>query len=128
MYNLTKDKLLIAEDNQLNQLLIKTILDKENIQYDLVENGEKVIEMLEINDYYLILMDIQMPKLDGVETCKHIRNVLKLEIPIVALTANASPYDEQNYHSVGMNGYISKPFSRNELIEKINLHKLSNNS
>lgn len=112
-------KILIAEDNQLNQMLIKAILDKESIQYELAENGEQVLEKLKTTNFDLILMDIQMPIMDGVSATIEIRNNLKSRIPIIALTANASVSDELKYKEVGMNDHLSKPFKREDLFNKI---------
>jgi CheY-like chemotaxis protein len=112
-------KILIAEDNQLNQMLIKAILDKESIQYDLAENGKEVLEKLISTHFDLILMDIQMPIMDGVSATIEIRNKLKSRIPIIALTANASVSDEMKYKEVGMNDHLSKPFKREDLFNKI---------
>ena len=112
-------KILIAEDNQLNQMLIKAILDKESIQYELAENGEQVLEKLKTTNFDLILMDIQMPIMDGVTATIEIRNNLKSRIPIIALTANASVSDELKYKEVGMNDHLSKPFKREDLFNKI---------
>jgi PAS domain S-box-containing protein len=110
-------RLLVAEDNQLNQILIKSILEKEHIQFDLANDGLEVIELLTNNVYDLILLDIQMPRMDGVTAAKHIRNVLKLTVPIIALTANASREDEKTYADAGMAGYVSKPYKRSRLFE-----------
>ena len=112
-------KILIAEDNQLNQLLIKAILDKESIQYELAENGEQVLEKLNSAHFDLILMDIQMPIMDGVSATIEIRNKLHSRIPIIALTANASVSDEMKYKEVGMNDHLSKPFKSEDLFNKI---------
>jgi two-component system CheB/CheR fusion protein len=112
-------KILIAEDNQLNQMLIKAILDKESIQYDLAENGKEVLEKLNSTHFDLILMDIQMPIMDGVSATIEIRNKLQSRIPIIALTANASVTDEMKYKEVGMNDHLSKPFKREDLFNKI---------
>lgn len=112
-------KILIAEDNQLNQMLIKAILDKESIQYDLAENGVQVLEKLKNAHFDLILMDIQMPIMDGINATIEIRNQLKSSIPIIALTANASVTDELKYKEVGMNDHLSKPFKREDLFNKI---------
>ncbi|MBP6090639.1 MAG: response regulator [Crocinitomicaceae bacterium] len=112
-------KILIAEDNQLNQMLIKAILDKESIQYDLAENGVQVLEKLKSAHFDLILMDIQMPIMDGINATIEIRNQLKSSIPIIALTANASVTDELKYKEVGMNDHLSKPFKREDLFNKI---------
>jgi signal transduction histidine kinase/CheY-like chemotaxis protein len=114
--------ILVAEDNELNQLLITSILEKEGVQYDLADDGKVVLEKLNEKSYHLILMDIQMPYMDGMATAKYIRQTLNLDIPIIALTANASPEDEAKYKEAGMNDYIAKPFKREELFTKIYLH------
>lgn len=111
--------ILVAEDNPLNQTLIRTLLTKAGLKYDLVENGQKVIEALSLTHYDIILMDIQMPVMDGVSTTRHIRNVLRSDVPIIALTANATIEDEEIYKKEGMNGYISKPFRKEFLLRKI---------
>jgi CheY-like chemotaxis protein len=112
---------LVAEDNELNQLLITTILRQGGIQYDLADDGKVVLDKLKNHDYHLILMDIQMPYLDGMATAKFIREEMKSNIPIIALTANASAEDEAKYKASGMNDYIAKPFKRDELFAKIYL-------
>lgn len=114
-------KVLVAEDNELNQLLITTILKQGGIQYDLADDGKVVLEKLKHQDYHLILMDIQMPYLDGMATAKFIREEMKSTIPIIALTANASPDDEAKYKESGMDDYIAKPFKKDELFAKIYL-------
>ena len=86
--NTTKKTVLIAEDNPLNQLLIATIMDKEAIGYDIANDGVEAIELLKKNNYDILFLDIQMPRLNGWETAKIIREELKLTIQIVALTAN----------------------------------------
>ena len=111
--------ILIAEDNQLNQMLIKAILDKESIQYELAENGQEVLDKLKKTTFDLILMDIQMPIMDGVSATIEIRNNMQSSIPIIALTANASVSDEMKYKEVGMNDHLSKPFKREDLFNKI---------
>lgn len=114
-------KILIAEDNELNQLLITTILKQGGFQYDLADDGKVVLEKLKQQDYHLILMDIQMPYLDGMATAKFIREEMKLTIPIIALTANASADDEAKYKESGMDDYIAKPYKKDELFAKIYL-------
>ena len=113
-------KILIAEDNQLNQMLIKAILDKKSIQYELAENGVEVIKLLQKEMFDLILMDVQMPVMDGISATIEIRTNLKSSIPIIALTANASVSDEIKYKEVGMNDHLSKPFKKEDLFNKIN--------
>jgi CheY-like chemotaxis protein len=112
-------RILVAEDNLLNQMLIKAILDKENVVFEFAGNGEEVLSLLDNNNYDIILMDIQMPIMDGLTATKIIRNQLKSTIPILALTANTSANDEIEYRKGGMNDQLSKPFKRNELLQKI---------
>lgn len=110
---------LIAEDNPLNQLLISTIMDKEKIAYDIANDGIEAIDFLKKNKYSILFLDIQMPRLDGWETAKIIREELKLDIQIVALTANDAANDEAAFYQAGMNNYISKPYKKDTLIELI---------
>jgi signal transduction histidine kinase/DNA-binding NarL/FixJ family response regulator len=114
-------RILIAEDNPMNQMLISAILDKEEILYDITSNGERCIQRLKETEFDLILMDIQMPVMDGLVATKFIREELGLKIPIIALTANASKGDEMIYREAGMNDHLSKPFRQDALFEKIRL-------
>lgn len=109
-------KILIAEDNPLNQTLIQSIFKQYGLSYDLAENGEIVIEMLLKNEYDIILMDIQMPVMDGVTATEHIRKVLKSDIPIIALSANVSSADVSLYRSIGMNDHLAKPYRKEDLV------------
>ena len=117
-----KHHLLVAEDFKLNQLLIENTLKNVGITCDIVENGEEVLEKLQTQTYDLILMDIQMPIMGGVEATKIIRsgdNSYK-DIPIIAVTANAIKGDKDYYLSSGMSGYVSKPINENELVSELN--------
>lgn len=122
----TKKTVLIAEDNPLNQLLITTIMDKEQIDYDIANDGLEAIDLLKNNSYNILLLDIQMPNLDGWDTAKRIREELKLDIQIVALTANDAANDESSFYKAGMNSYLSKPFKKDELLALI--QKSTNNN
>jgi signal transduction histidine kinase/ligand-binding sensor domain-containing protein/CheY-like chemotaxis protein len=109
--------ILVAEDNLINQKLIERVLNKLGYEIELVDNGKKVLDKLITTVYDVILMDIQMPVMDGLEATKIIREV-KYEQPfIVALTANAMPEEKDSYLKNGMDGYISKPMKVAELIE-----------
>ena len=116
---LINTRILVAEDNALNQMLIKAILDKENIKFDFAANGQEVLNLMALNTYDIILMDIQMPIMDGLTATKIIRDQLRSTIPILALTANTSINDEEEYRRNGMNDQLSKPFKRDELLQKI---------
>lgn len=110
---------LVAEDVTLNQLLIKIILGDFGFQYDIVSNGKLVIEKLKSNSYDIILMDLQMPEMNGFEATQYIRNTLKSEIPIIALTADVTTVDVTKCKEFGMDDYISKPINENLLYSKI---------
>lgn len=113
--------ILLAEDNKTNQLVAKGLLKSVGYQIEIVDNGVDVISKLDDKYYDLILMDVQMPVLDGLETTKRIRN-LNLDSgqpTIIAMTANAMEEDRDKCIDAGMNDYLSKPVKRDEIIEKI---------
>ena len=112
-------KILVVEDVKLNQLLIKTLLDDFGFEYDIVANGKLAIQKLEINKYDIILMDMLMPIMNGYETTEYIRNTMKSQIPIIALTADVSTFDLQKSKILGMNDYVSKPINEKILYNKI---------
>ena len=114
-----KIKILIVEDMPLNQLLMKTILDDFGFERDVVENGKKAIEKLQNNTYDVLLMDLQMPVMNGYEATDYIRNVLKLNVPIIALTADVTTSDLQKCLAIGMNDYVAKPVDDKDLHRKI---------
>lgn len=110
-------KVLLVEDNQVNQFLAKTILNQWDCKIDCAENGKIAIEKVKETAYDIILMDIRMPIMNGEEATTIIRENLKISTPIIALTANAIKGDKEKYLALGMNGYISKPFSKESLKE-----------
>lgn len=110
---------LVAEDIPLNQLLMKTILDEFGFENDIAENGFIAIEKLKLKPYDIILMDLQMPEMTGFEATAYIRNVMKSEIPIIALTADVTTVDLNKCKSVGMNDYIAKPLDERLLYSKM---------
>ena len=112
-------KVLVVEDIALNQLLMKTLLDDFGFERDIASNGKIAIEKLQNNTYDVILMDLQMPEMDGFEATDYIRNTMKLNIPIIALTANVTSADLEKCKAVGMNDYISKPIEEKILYQKI---------
>ncbi len=115
---------LFAEDNHLNVLLGTTILKKWKINYDIAMNGHDAVMLFEKNKYDLVLTDIQMPELNGMEVTQIIRNSknpYKANIPILALTANVMKEDRDMYLNSGMNDVVLKPFREKDLIEKIAL-------
>ena len=110
---------LVAEDIALNQLLMKTLLDDFGFQFDIAGNGRIAIEKLKAKSYDIILMDLQMPEMNGFEATEYIRNKMNSKIPIIALTADVTTVDLAKCKSVGMNDYISKPVDERLLYDKI---------
>ena len=124
--NLKNIKVLVVEDMALNQLLMKTVLDDFGFERDIAENGKIAIEKLTqkdahgaTKDYDIILMDLQMPEMNGFEATEYIRKTLKSEIPIIALTADVTTVDLAKCKAVGMNDYIAKPIDERVLYSKI---------
>lgn len=112
-------RILVVEDMELNQLLMKTLLDDFGFECDITANGKLAIEKLETNTYDIILMDLQMPEMNGFEATKYIRNIMKSQIPIIALTADVTTVDLPKCKAVGMNDYIAKPVDERLLYSKI---------
>ena len=112
--------ILVAEDNKTNQLLISILLEEMNLEFTLVENGQKAVDAFILNpNFDLILMDINMPVLDGVDATKQIRasSQKNSNIPIIALTANAMREDVEHYKKIGMNEHLPKPMDSNLLLK-----------
>ncbi len=119
-------RLLLVEDNVVNQKLAKTVLEKWEINTDIADNGQIALQLLQNQTYDIILMDLQMPEMDGYETTEHIRrNELTKHIPIIAMSAHALKGEAERCIRIGMNDYISKPFSPTELLAKIIRHSQS---
>ena len=114
-----KIKVLVVEDIQLNQLLMKTLLDDFGFEHDIAGNGKLAIDMLRKNKYNVILMDLHMPVMNGFEATEHIRDKMNSTIPIIALTADVTTSDLKKCKSVGMNDYLSKPLDEKLLYKKI---------
>ena len=112
-------KVLVVEDIALNQLLMKTLLDDFGFERDIADNGKIAIEKLQTNTYDIILMDLQMPVMNGFEATEFIRNKMNSKVPIIALTADVTTVDLAKCRSVGMNDYIPKPIDERLLYNKI---------
>ena len=112
-------KVLVFEDVVLNQLLIKTLLLDYGFECAFAENGKVGIEKLKAGDFDIILMDLQMPIMNGAEATAYIRKTMKSEIPIIALTADVTTVDLAKCKSMGMDDYLSKPIDEKELFNKI---------
>jgi signal transduction histidine kinase/DNA-binding response OmpR family regulator/HPt (histidine-containing phosphotransfer) domain-containing protein len=115
-------RILLAEDNKINQQLVTMLLRKAEHQVDVVENGELAFEAVRIADYDAVLMDVQMPVLDGVQATKRIRALPppKNAVPIIALTAHAMTGAKEEYLAAEMDDYLSKPIDNGELFSRLN--------
>lgn len=109
-------RVLAAEDNQLNQVVLETVLSHYGMDLKAVSNGAEAISLLEKEQFDLILMDLQMPVMDGFKAVAHIRGRMGLDVPIIALTADALKGERKAVEKAGMNGYIPKPFEEKDLI------------
>jgi PAS domain S-box-containing protein len=112
-------KVLVVEDIPLNQLLMKTLLDDFGFERDIAANGKIAIEKLKSKSFDIILMDLQMPEMNGFEATGYIRNEMNSKIPIIALTADVTTVDLAKCKAVGMNDYIAKPVDERLLYSKI---------
>jgi PAS domain S-box-containing protein len=116
---ITNLKVLVVEDIALNQLLMRTLLDDFGFECDIATNGKIAINMLQAKSYDIILMDLQMPEMNGFETTEYIRHTMNSLVPIIALTADVTTADLAKCKAVGMNDYIAKPVDDRLLYSKI---------
>lgn len=118
-------KILLAEDNEMNRLVATTVLEPYGAFIKEAENGEEAVRALNKEDFDLVLMDMQMPVMNGLEATMMIRTQISKDIPILALTANALKGERDRCFKVGMNDFIAKPFEEKDLISKISewLHR-----
>ena len=121
--NLAGKKILVAEDNNINQAIVQAMLEKTNAEIRLAENGLVAIDKYGTFKPDIILMDIQMPELDGLEACKIIRKSDKT-IPIIALTANVMLEDIKTYLDNGFDEHLAKPIELAKLYRKLQYHLL----
>ncbi len=112
-------KILLVEDNEFNRMVARNTLERYGYSMDEAENGQLAVEMLKKKAYDLILMDMQMPVMDGFEAARHIRNELQLKTPIVALTANAFKSEVEQCMALGMDDYVTKPYDETKLMAVI---------
>ncbi len=116
-------RILVAEDNEINQKVIFHVLQKAGIHASITNNGREAAELLEAgNDFDAVILDLRMPLMDGFQTAVYIREKLKLQMPIIAMTASALRNEREKCMELGMNGYLTKPFSPPRLFEL--LHQL----
>lgn len=114
--------ILLVEDNKLNQMLATTILEKWGARVAVAGNGQQALDLLAKDTFDIILMDIQMPVMDGMTASRMIREKLKINTPILALSANVIKGIVEKCRDAGMQGYISKPFDSDDLYQKIVQH------
>ncbi len=120
--SLSITKVLLVDDDELNTFIVDNILKRQNIALTSVTNGVKAIELLKKETFDLILMDIQMPIMNGIDATNVIRNELKMQTPIIALTANSLEHQKCQVMEIGMNDFLTKPFKEKELISLISKH------
>ena len=109
-------KILIAEDNEINQRLLQINLNKMGYNPIIVSNGQEAIDQIKVQEFDIIFMDIQMPIMDGLAATKEIIRMYGSSKPIiVAITANAMGTDKESYITAGMDDYISKPYTTGEI-------------
>ncbi len=121
--HLSKMRILLAEDNYINQMVVKSILDNHDVELDMVQNGQEAIDAIYNKNYDVILMDIQMPIMNGLDAASFIRknnDVPNNDVRIIALTASVLKEDIDSCIQAGMDEYLAKPFKPNELLDKIN--------
>lgn len=112
-------KILVVDDNIMNRMVANIILQEFNVIVSEASNGKEAVNFLKENECDIILMDLQMPVLDGYEASEIIRQELKLETPIIALTASDIEEDKEKCFEVGMNDYLYKPFEKEQFLQII---------
>ncbi len=115
-------KVLVAEDSSVIQNLTKKILQFQNFDIKSVKNGKEVLKAMESESYDLILMDINMPQMDGMTCVREIRSMSdknKSTIPVIAITGNAKNYSENDFYSAGFNDFLSKPLDFDKLVDTV---------
>jgi signal transduction histidine kinase/CheY-like chemotaxis protein len=113
---------LLAEDEPISRILIETLLEQAGLQIDVVENGKQAVERALSGDYQAVLMDVQMPVMDGLEATREIRNHERLNgghLPVIALTAHAMHGDREKCLQAGMDDYLTKPLDKTELFDTL---------
>jgi two-component system, cell cycle response regulator DivK len=115
-------KVLIAEDSSVIQNLTKKILEFQNFHISTVKNGKAVLKAVEKDYFDVILMDINMPQMDGMACAREIRGMMdkkKAEVPIIAITGNAKNYTEDDFKDAGINEYLPKPLDFDKLVNSV---------
>lgn len=125
-------EVLLAEDNPINVIYMRSLLEKRNANIDVADDGRAAVEACKKKQYDIILMDLQMPVMDGLTASSIIRNELKSSVPIIAQSANTVEKEVQECYRIGINDFLAKPFTSEQLMTKILLyiklkHKITTN-
>ena len=112
-------RILLAEDNDINQVIASEMLSQAGMLVDIADDGEVALKKLDERQFDLVLMDIQMPNMDGITAFEHMRKGLYSELPVIALTANVLAHEVAHYHELGFRAHIGKPFQKEQLLSKI---------
>ena len=118
----SKSKILVVDDHPINQKVVQTMLDMLGYEVEIASNGLEAVDAVKQNHYHMVLMDVQMPLMDGLEATREIRSLntgtfgLKSQVPIVAVTAYAMVGDDKRCLDAGMNDYLAKPLKKQELL------------
>jgi len=114
-------KVIVAEDSSVIQNLTRKILSQLNYEITSVKNGQQVIDLMSDETYDLLLLDINMPVMDGIACAKHIRAMdgAQKDIPIVAITGNAGNYTGKDFKAAGINAFVPKPLNYDSLVEQV---------
>jgi CheY-like chemotaxis protein len=120
---MSQKRVLIAEDSSVIQNLARKILEFQNYEITAVKNGEQVMQIVDKEDFDIVLLDINMPIMDGMECVKAIRALSdkkKASLPVVAITGNAKNYSEEEFKTAGFNDVLVKPLNFDRLVEIVN--------
>jgi CheY-like chemotaxis protein len=120
---MSQKRVLIAEDSSVIQNLARKILEFQNYEITAVKNGEQVMQIVDKEDFDIVLLDINMPIMDGMECVKAIRllsDKKKAALPVVAITGNAKNYSEEEFKAAGFNDVLVKPLNFDRLVEIVN--------
>jgi len=113
-------RILVVDDNEINQLIAREVLNKAGCVISVVENGQAALDIAEKQPFDIILMDIQMPVMDGETATRNLKNNADLQhIPVIAMTANVMTQDVENYFDIGFSGFIGKPFIPEDMLKEI---------
>jgi len=115
-----KTKVMLVEDNQMNSRLVEYVLERDGFEVTTLTSAEEAVRMAAENTPDIILMDIQLPGMDGLEATRRLKaNPLTAKVPVVVITAHAMRGDEERVRAVGCEGYVTKPINTRELADTI---------